>query len=687
MPESMTWSVSKLLRRARGGGDAPGGVLESYSIHRAGTSTIATPGRFVIEHVRSLNADKMKSKMLGLVASVVTTLLHPAFPITQDATESTPLPAHAVLRLGRISLTQNDTITSLQFFPDGKWLASGSMDGAVAIWDVKTRGLVRRLVAGKDKIYGMSVSPNGRFIVTGTISGVVTVWDVPTSQQISVPPTGQLADLWCVVFTNDSKLVIYGDGRTIRIWDFQGQKEVRAIESPDGDILSLCLTPDGSRLVAGTLRGVLSVWELSTGKKLLTIQAEGSVRSLSLSPDGKTIASGHLPGVLNLWDAATGKRLREIQDQESMVYCVSFSPNGKSLATAGKGGLNTWNPANGSSQWKNNYTFTFWSVAYSPDGTTVAGGMRGGKIFLFDSTNGTSLIAEEVGPGTYFGVSSDGKRIATGGIDGERRRCFVNVWDRATGKRVSDHLPDFWNIRDLLFLDDKQLLCIQVSADLISCGNVFTGRGVSDLKRQKGFLESIAWTSDGKYLAGGGDNEDKTIRVWNISTGEVLATLQGHDGRISALAFSSDGKTLFSGGWDGIMRSWDLAKRAEQYRVTPQDKPRLLVKAIRVSPDGKTLAIPAFREILICDTKTGKTLDTVDVDISIDQAFEFSQDGKHLLGADDNGNVKEWSIEKGDEVRSYKGHLGRVYKLATIPNTDQFVTSSNDGTVIVWTTK
>lgn len=85
--------------------------------------------------------------------------------------------------------------------------------------------------------------------------------------------------------------------------------------------------------------------------------------------------------------------------------------------------------------------------------------------------------------------------------------------------------------------------------------DVSTGKCLHTLQEHTD-VRSVAFSPDGKTLAGGGD--DRTLKIWDVSTGECFKTLQGHTDRIYSVAFSPDGKMLASGGEDKTIQLWDI---------------------------------------------------------------------------------------------------------------------------------
>ncbi|MCJ7568724.1 MAG: TIR domain-containing protein [Anaerolineales bacterium] len=391
-----------------------------------------------------------------------------------------------------------DVVRSMDLSPDGERLVLGNYDGSLMLWDLTNMQLVNHPLSGHtDLINKVSFSPDGKTIISVSIDQTIRLWDAVTWQAIGEPfatLTEEITDVafhpengtfatsgqegsvtlwspaphtsigqvlpwhkdavWDVGFTsNGDTLASASADHTIGIWDMSAQPNlIRSLEGNLGQIYSLDFSPDDSLLASGGQSGV-HIWDWREGRQVLAMLRgqEEPVVCLDFSPDGKILASGGMDSKIILWDASTGEMIGEpLEGHHATVNDLAFSPSGEILASVGcsstdtqyceRGEMILWDLSGHqiSSQTLTIHAHNVWTLAFSPDGDTIATGSADETIRFWDAASGEPvgdpILGHEIGV-TSLAFSPDGAVLASGGID-----ATILLTDLASRQRIGPPL-------------------------------------------------------------------------------------------------------------------------------------------------------------------------------------------------------------------------------------------------------
>jgi WD40 repeat protein len=398
-----------------------------------------------------------------------------------------------------------------------------------------------------------------------------------------------------------------------------------------------------------------------------TLESTGSRKygiSVGFSPDGRWLGVGGgqtltLASWAQVFDLETRRPVRELSGHSGVVMAISFSRDGKWIATASRDG-----------------TLKLWpTVPISP------------SVRLTGHDQVVTAVA----------VSSDGRRIATGSFDQTAR-----IWEADSGV-LSQTIPAGFPVVSLAFSPDgSQLLtpgpdhtaCVWPLAPPHAQPRVASA-GNGEVLRLRGHdraVMTVAWSSDNRFIATG--SKDSTARIWDARTGKELRSLAGHTGWIRSLAIAPDGKLLVTGSDDRTVRMW-CSESGRCLRVLTNHTGAVL--SLVFSPDGQRFASGSDDlTARIWETRTGRqSVPPLQGHPQGVGGLAFSPDGQRLATAaggrgfhevvNRGFEVRLWDVQSGHQLLSLVPHTNSVYALAFSPDGRRLITGSFDNMAAVQT--
>ena len=280
-------------------------------------------------------------------------------------------------------LKHGGTVHSVAFSPrDSSLIASAGADHTIKLWNSRQNS-VKTLGNHEGTVNSVAFSPGGKTLVSGSDDSTVKTWEIsgwqeiashePVSFQVPFPVTE-------VTFAPDGQLIAAA-GQNVILFDAVYQTEIATL--PHGAwIWSASFSPNGQLLASGDHNGIVRIWNVQ--QRQIIAQLEGhsaAVGSLKFSLDSRTLVSGGNDELINLWEVSNWQRLGTIPNNGA-VYAVDFSPDEGVIAASGWE-TSLWSIINGEkiatlakgSDWIR-------TVAFSPDGSTLASGGRDGTVRL-----------------------------------------------------------------------------------------------------------------------------------------------------------------------------------------------------------------------------------------------------------------------------------------------------------------
>jgi WD40 repeat protein len=282
-------------------------------------------------------------------------------------------------------------------------------------------------------VYAVAFSPDGRLVATTSVDGMVGVWEIATGHSVGTPLRHEGWD-YKIAFSPNGRLVTTANNSTVRVWEVETGRVVSVLRRGGAAVTITALSPDGRLVAMVRDEGTAQLWETVTGHSVgAALHHENYVNAVAFSPDGRLVATAG--GGVRVWEAATGQLVGAVLRPRNSISVVAFSPDGRLVAAASGQTVQFWEPETGRTVGVALHHETHVNaVAFSHDGRLVAtaGGDQTARVWEVATgrTVGTVLRHDSWVGEVVF--SPDGRLVATAGGDQTAR-----VWKVVAAQPVS----------------------------------------------------------------------------------------------------------------------------------------------------------------------------------------------------------------------------------------------------------
>jgi WD40 repeat protein len=277
----------------------------------------------------------------------------------------------------------------MAFLPDGRLAAAGT-DGRIVLIDA--RGRVAGTIVHEGGLSALALSSDGSTLASGGYDRAARLWRVADGRQVRALQ-GHGGTVWTLAWSPDGQfLATAGEDRLIRIWRARDGALARTLAGHELNIWSIRFSPDSRLLASGSFDRSIRLWDVASGRMVRRLAGhDQAVVSVAFSPDGRLLASGGDDSTVRLWRVADGAAVRTLTGGSDHVYAVAFSPDGRWLASGGRArsgfwtawhqltgqgpkgpAARLWRVADGALQATLEHSDDVMALTFSPDGRTLA---------------------------------------------------------------------------------------------------------------------------------------------------------------------------------------------------------------------------------------------------------------------------------------------------------------------------
>jgi eukaryotic-like serine/threonine-protein kinase len=596
------------------------------------------------------------------------------------------------------TLCEKSEIESLAASANGDWLAIGLVhqDG-LFVYDLQTRQEVAHLALGEADVRA-AFSPaesllaftSSRFTASGKGQNTLRLWNAATRQMVAEMPLDGLCE--GVAFAQDGRTLVTSSGKGhITIWRIPEGAKLTSYPSEQRSGLApatgFAATSDLVLAAYGTESGRVHVMNLHDGKELWSaVASKLYITALTFSPDGKTLASaaGFGESDIRLWDVATGKEIGRLEGHKGWVGSLVFWPDGRKLASSSADQtIRIWDVASRKClDVLRGHRLEVWRLVLLPDDKTLVSGAKDGAVCLWDTSVTHPHEPRITIPAKVLNwcFTPDSRSVVTLDDAGQVARWRgPDFQDREAGLNIATNFGG--NYAGSSFSPDGRFLAVGFTNGNISVWDLSRRVLRREFKLGDSSVTPMSFLARGSRLVvrAAADNR---FSEWALDANQEIQTWPA-PANFYGFGVSPDERLGIGVGWHGDISGRNLADHSAT------NLPLDALEGVRVSfsPDGTRLAIASHLGYArVWNTGTWQEEATLRGFLNAVNSVAFSPEGRRLAtgGTNPDDTVKLWDVDSWQELLTLEGE-GFLFGLTAFsPDGNTIGTKSTEGILGLW---
>ncbi|ELS04467.1 WD40 repeat-containing protein [Xenococcus sp. PCC 7305] len=478
----------------------------------------------------------------------------------------------------------------------------------------------------------------------------------------------------------ESILATSHSDRTVRVWEVVTGRELLTLKCHNDWVRSVAWNPDGQALASASYDSTIKIWNPINGQCLQNLNGHyGTAVSVAWSPDGQLLASGSSDKTIKIWNPINGQCFQTLTGHDILVRSIAWSPNGQLLASASDDQtIKIWNPINGQCiQTLNGHTSWVASVVWRPDGQALASASYDSTIKIWNPINSqclNTLIGHDSAV-TSIVWSPNGQALASTSSD-----KAIKIWNPINGHCRKTLIGHNSTIRSASWNLDGQLLASASDDQTIKIWNPINGQCIQTLTGHDGATRAVAWSPNNQFLASA--SYGFAIKIWNPINGQCLQTLTGHANWVASVIWSPDGQAFASTSYDQMIKIWNPINGECLQTLIGHNS---AVTSVAWRNDGQVIASGSSdKTIKIWNPINGKYLNTFTGHQREVRSVDWSNDGQALASGSSDETIKIWNPINGKCLNTLCGHQRAVRSVVWRPDGQALASGSYDQTIKIW---
>lgn len=566
---------------------------------------------------------------------------------------------------------------SMSMSGDERYVLCCSDDGGVRLWETATGSFIRLLEGHKEPVYAAALDSCGVLAASGGRDKTIRIWNARTGRVVRTIQMGYEGEARTIAFTKDDRRILAGDlGNKIGVWDVVSGKLTGTFQGHNREVTCLVVSENGRKLLSGSRDRTVRLWDLEDGTCLTTLRADGPILSVALSRDCGLALCGTLSGGVILWDLFTGRELLSVQERRAPVTAVALSAYGRYAVTSNSNyAMKLWDLQTGKCiRIFTGYQGEIHSITFCQEDRFIMTGGTDNVLRMFEVNTEASF---HVAPLMLSQDVSAEESIADQDSFEQEMNAAKEDFNKGEMLAAAAHLRKARSLPGY----EREPAAFEAWTALYRHLPRKTIRGAWKVREWEGHSTRItkaAVSPDGRRILTGDGNG--LLKLWDASSGRCIHELNGHSKIIHSVSFTRDGRRAVSTSSDCSLRIWDL----ESARTIATFEDGAWIGHSVMTPDGGVIAyLNGAMELKVLYPSTGRSWLAAKPDKNSWFSFSLSPDGRYAVTGGYQTLTTLWDLASGNPVRTF-GVEKDTLAIAMSPDGERFLTGDRNYAIELW---